>query len=132
MEIKSATAARETEWTADNQDLGTDSRDKEDGTPQENLHPKAYKRPAFLHIAGPAQAINMDDIVALTVGTIRYPVDLQRKVKNVVTFLDRVVWAIEKHKVLRDTLQADSPSQELKRLVDDCFCAFGRRNECGQ
>ena len=110
---------------------GTDSRNKQDGTPQENLQPKAFKRPAFLHTAGPTQAINMDDIIELTVGTFRCPSDLQNKVKNVVTFLNRVVWTTEKHKVLRDTLQADSSSQELKKQIGDYFSAFGRRNECG-
>ena len=109
----------------------TDSRNKQDGTPPENLQPKAFKRPAFLHIAGPVQAINMDDIVELIVGTFRCPADLQNKVKNMVTFLDRVVWTTEEHKVLRDTLQADSSSRELKKQIGHCFCASGRRNECG-
>ena len=46
---------------------GTDSRNKQDGTPQKNLQPKAFERPAFLHTAGPAQAINMDDIIGKTI-----------------------------------------------------------------
>ena len=109
---------------------GTDSRNKQDGTPQKNMQPKAFERPAFLHTAGPAQAINMDDIIELAVGTFRCPADLQNKLKNVVTFLDRVVWTTEKHKALGDILQADSSSQELRKQIGDYFCAFGRRNEC--
>ena len=63
------------------------------------------------HTAGPAQAINMDDIIDLAVGTFRCPTDLQNKAKNVVTFLDRVVWTTEKHKALRDTCRLTAPAR---------------------
>ena len=126
-EIKSATAALETEWTAD-----PDNTERTAGTNRtEHRRKICNQKPAFLHTAGPAQAINMDDIIELTVGTFRCPADLQNKVKNVVTYLDRVVWTTEKHKVLRETLQTDSSSQELKKQIGDYFCAFGRRNERG-
>ena len=72
---------------------GTDSRNKHDGTPQENLQPKAFERPAPLHTAGlgPAQATNMSDTIKLAIGTFRCSADLQDKIKDVVAFLDRVV-----------------------------------------
>jgi hypothetical protein len=46
-----------------------------------------------------------------------------------VSFMDRVVWSTEKHKISRDTLRPDLSSQDLKKAIGDYFCAFGTRNE---